>query len=399
MIERAEALERPQLRAEALRDLAYLLERTGRHPEARAAARTARDLFTRLGAENELRKLARHDWHGDFAAELRGSLEPLHEAQRLADAGRYAQLLAYLDRRPQEQLERSPTLALLYGIAHSRLGRLDSGQQWVMIALARARARGDRVLEVRALNVCGAIALERGGIHEATHFLTAAREEAMHEGDLATVGRCSNNLGIVANMQGNYGSAIGEYTMAIAAYDRARFPKGAAESRHNLGLTFRDQGDLTAAMEAAEQAYLDAQWVGDQSLIAQALAGRAEIHVAQREPELALRDVERALEIHRDLGDPVREAEDLRILAGAMASGGQTAEAQRILRDVIDRATKHCRPLLAAAAQRDLAILLHSAGDDAAARAVAEPASATFRRLGAKVDADILDSMLAGSTA
>src|SRR6266571_4840365 len=161
VIERAEAHRRPQLLAEATRDLAALLRRTGRLAEAEAAARTARAIFTGLGAEGEIRNLAAHQWDADFAAELGRSLEPLHEAQELADAGRYADLLGYLGGRSQQELEQSPMLALLCGMGHSRLGRLRVGQGWATVALQRARALGDRTLEVRALNVCGVIALER----------------------------------------------------------------------------------------------------------------------------------------------------------------------------------------------------------------------------------------------
>src|SRR5205814_3253341 len=63
-----------------------------------------------------------------------------------------------------------------------------------------------------SLNVCGAVALERGGINEATLFFTRAQEEAMQDNDMASVGRCANNLGIIANLQGDYGRAVGAYT-------------------------------------------------------------------------------------------------------------------------------------------------------------------------------------------
>ena len=150
--------------------------------EAQAAALGAKAIFARLGAEAEIRNLANQEWDPDFAAKLGRSLEPLHEAQELADAGRYAQLVTYLNGRSQDELEQSPMLALLFGIAHSRLGRLDLGRQWARVALSRARVLGDRKVEVRALNVCGAVALERGGIDQATHFFTRAQEEESEEG-------------------------------------------------------------------------------------------------------------------------------------------------------------------------------------------------------------------------
>jgi len=394
VITRADGHRRPQLLAEATRDLAMILRQTGRNAEAQAAARTAQAIFARLGAEAEIRNLASQDWDDDFAAELGRSLAPLHAAQALADAGAYTELVAYLGGRTQDELEQSPMLALLCGIGHSRLGRLDVGQQWARVALSRARVLGDRTLEVRGLNVCGAIALERGGIGEATDFFTRAQEEAMQDSDMATLGRCANNLGIIANMQGDYGRAVGAYTRAIGAYQQARFPRGIAESQHNLAITYRDQGRLDDALQATDAAVREAERIGDQQLKAQALAGRAEIQVLRGEPELAMREAKRAVVVHRDLKDAVRETEDLRILAVALGRSGQRREAEAMFGEVIARATKHERPLLVATAQRDLAYLLAREGDAAGATDAAQTARATLDRLGAKVEVEHLDALL-----
>src|SRR3989442_249087 len=235
--------------------------------------------------------------------------QELQVAQTLADAGHYAELLTYLGERSQDELEQSPMLTLLCGIAHGRLGRLDLGQQWAMVAQLRARLLRDRTLEVRALNVCGAIALEGGGISEATYFFTRAQEEALRDNDMATVGRCANNLGIIANMQGDYGRAVGAYTRAIAAYQKAQYERGIVETQHNLGISYREQGQLDKAMQAADTAVREAGRLGDRRLQAQAIAGRAEIRVAYAEPELAIPEAERALAMHRDLRDAVLQTE------------------------------------------------------------------------------------------
>ena len=395
VIAQAEGQGRPHLLAEATRDLAVVLRQIGRNAEARGAARTAKALFSQLGAEAEIRNLARRDWDDDFAAELRRSLEPLHDAQALADAGRYAELVTYLAARPQTELDQSPMLALLCGIGHSRLGRLDVGRQWARAALSRAQAVGDRTPEVRALNVCGVIALERGGISEATHFFAQAQEEAMQNNDIATVGRVANNLGAIAHLQGDYGSAVGAHTRAIAACQKAGYGRGVAESQHNLAIAYREQGQLDEAMEAADAAVQEAERLGDHQLKAQAIAGRAEIRIARGEADLAIREAEYALVAHRELRDAVREAEDLRILAVALGNAGRTNEAGAMLREVIERATEHDRPLLVASAQRDLAPVLARQGDVAAARGVAQAARATFERLGATAEIRKLDAVLA----
>jgi len=57
VIARAYDLDRPLLVADATRDLAFLLRKSGRAGEAREAAQAARVLFSQLGAEAEVRKL------------------------------------------------------------------------------------------------------------------------------------------------------------------------------------------------------------------------------------------------------------------------------------------------------------------------------------------------------
>src|SRR6266700_6062914 len=255
---RAELHARLLLLGEATRDLALVLQRAGRTGEAQAAAQSAKAIFARMGAESEIRKLADQGWDEAFAAELRGQLAPIHVAQQFADAGRYAELLTYLEQRSKDELEESALLTLLLGIAHSRLGRLEVGQQWAMVAQLRARSLKDRMMEVRALNVCGAIALERGGIDEATYFFTRAQEEATDDNDMATVGRCANNLGVIANMQGDYKRAVVAYTRAIAAYEQAHFARGVAEALRikagALGLAGRRKEAETMLRHVIERA-------------------------------------------------------------------------------------------------------------------------------------------------
>lgn len=216
---------------------------------------------------------------------------------------------------------------------------------------------------------------------------------------MATVGRCANNLGIIANMQGDRKRAMGAYTRALAAYQQAGYDRGVVESQHNLGIAYREEGRLDHATHAADAAVQHAERLGDQALRAQALAGRAEIRIARGEGELAVQDAQGALTAHRALKDAVRETEDLRILAVALGLAGKTPDAEAMLRDVIDRATEHERPLLVASAERDLAQLLAHRGDVAAAKAVAQEARVAFDRLGARAELEKLDALLETASA
>ena len=265
---------------------------------------------------------------------------------------------------------------------------------WALTALMRARATGDRSVEVRALNVSGAVAMEQGGINEAIHYFARAQEEAMREGDLATVGRAANNLGIIANMRGEHGRAIGSFTAALGAYQRARNDRGVAESHHNLGIAYRDQGNLKDALGAADEAVRQATRAEDASLRAQAIAGRAEIRTASGDAELAIREARLAIDAHRALQDHVRVTEDQRILANALAAAGYVDDATALLEDVIAQADTYRRPLLVGITQRDLAELAFRRGHTGEARDLAQRARGVLDQLGASAEVAKLDRLL-----
>jgi hypothetical protein len=110
--------------------------------------------------------------------------------------------------------------------------------------------------------------------------------------------------------------------------------------------------------------------------------------------QFARREIERVLETRRELGDVIQEAEDLRVLAGALAAMEQTADAARMLCDVIERAEEHGRPLLAAQAERDLAWLLHRAGRPSESTEAARKARVRFNQLRAEAEAKKLEELL-----
>jgi tetratricopeptide (TPR) repeat protein len=314
--------------------------------------------------------------------------------RQLVETGRFAEVVRFLRDQSYTRLESNPELALLFGIALARIGRQLEGRHWTLTALRSAQGRGLGDVEARAFNAVGALAFEAGDMEEAKEHWLKARTIATRGGDYATVGRCSNNIGILENLLGRYGEAVGAYTVAIAAYERSLFPHGAAESQHNLAITHRDQGNLRDALEAANCAVEGAREIQDTELLARALAGRAEIRVGFGEAEAAMQDIEEALELHREMEDVVDEAEDLRILGLAVAAGEDMDRAEAVLRDTIMRARRFERPLLQAAARRDLAGLLTGQGRVEEAQVLATAALDQFEQCGAAAEVRKLNRML-----
>lgn len=325
---------------------------------------------------------------------MRKSLAQLKKALELSESGQHAAVVAYLGEFPSEEIEQSPTLALLLGSARARLGQIDEGQRQVDLALASSQKRGDRNVEFRALNARGAIALMRGQVDEAEQFFTRSLNAAKREGDDATVGRCSNNLGIIEHYRGQYGRALSSYNIALAAFQQAGLKHGLAEVEHNMGITYRDQRFLPRAREQAERAVRAAKEVGDGTLSASTLAIQAEAWVLSGDVELARRQIDEALAVHRELGDELEITDDLLILARVVAAEGNAEEGERLLREVIERADREKRPRMVAVGHRDLAHLLASVNRADEATDAARTARVTYSDFGAVGEIQKLDDFI-----
>ena len=310
------------------------------------------------------------------------TLALLHEARQLADSGRHAGVVQYLRNRASALLTTSPTLALLYGTALARLGQHDRGAHWVELAIKGAGDRADRAVRRRALNVRGAIALDNGQVQRARTAFAEGLKAARADGDHGMTGKCATNLGIIANMQGDYDDAVSRYTTALASFEQASLPWGIVVTRHNLAITLRDRGEFLEAFETADRAVTEAGPLGDRALSAQTLAGRAEMRLPIGDARVARPEIEHALSEHRELGDVVGAAEDLRIKAMVLAALDQMPDAVGLLTDVIVRAKAHGRPLLRATAHRDLALLSHQMGQATPTRKHAAEALEIFSRMG-----------------
>src|SRR2546427_6144663 len=189
------------------------------------------------------------------------------KARALAAAGHHAAVVEFLGTRDQSELE-DPTLALLYGIAQARLGRHEQGLEWIDRALNRARQLREHGVERHALNARGAIALVSGNLTEAADFCTQALMAASRDGDHATTGRASNNLGIISHLRGRHAEAISSWEIAAAAFHRAGMQTGVADCQHNLANAYREQNAFDKALATADQAVAAAEATRDETLFA-----------------------------------------------------------------------------------------------------------------------------------
>lgn len=308
--------------------------------------------------------------------------DPARELRGLLATGRFREALDVY-RRIGTGASR-PETALLAATAATRLGELSEARELAREAERQYAARADADGRMRTSNLLGAIAFENGNLVEAEAAFGRALELSRELEDGLMAARTSNNLASVAHLRGNTDRALSLYRAALLEYQRLGDHRGTAETYHNLGLTFRELAVRLDSDSASAEAVRHAELVGERSLLALAVVGRAECHLDAGEPEVAALEVERAASLAGAAGDEIGGAEAGRLRARIAMAEGEAAHALDAAETARATAARigslllqgECAALAAAALER------LDRPSEAAARK--NEAAGIFRRLGAK---------------
>ncbi len=257
---------------------------------------------------------------------LSDSERPAQTLRELLAAGRYQEALGAYRVLARAEASQAPELQLMGATAATRLGDFSAGVALAESALGQFRARADADGRMRTLNLLGVIAIENGRLDEAESCLGDALTLARQLGDGLMEARSSNNLASIADMRGRGELALSLYRVALLSYQRLGDRRGAVETYHNLGLTFRQLERWQEAEDATGRAVHHAGVLGERALLALALTGRAETALGRGGIDVARREAERAAQLARQAADPVGEA-DVGRLRGLIELAGGDAEA------------------------------------------------------------------------
>src|SRR5205823_5236614 len=114
--------------------------------------------------------------------------------------------------------------------------------------------------------------------------------------------RAEQNLGILANIQGDFDEALARYGRSLAAYCESNDDHGRAIAYHNLGMASADRARYDEAECYFRQSHEIAERTGDAYLGGLCLVNHAKVHVARERYENARRDAEAALAVFDQLG-------------------------------------------------------------------------------------------------
>ena len=247
-----------------------------------------------------------------------------------------------------------------------------------------AVASGAQDLAADASNALAGFALERGELGSASELYRSALKLANQ--NRALVGKIEQNLGIIANIRGNWEEALDHYQRSLEAYGSISDQRGCAIAHHNLGMIHAKRKQWQDADRHYRSCHGLAEAAGDRHLGGLAAMNRAEVRLAIDDFEGARAGAEQALRIFNEIEARRDKAGAHRLLGMVFRRRGQMALAESHLRSALEIAASTECPLTEADAAKELAHLYQAQRRPDAALKLLERARAVYQRLEASPD-------------
>lgn len=303
---------------------------------------------------------------------------------RLDDAMRqYAMASADSGSRRQDVAARAEALRRHASIRRRR-------QEYEMAAAlcresyATAMSAGLSTSAANALNGLGIVHSERGEWSDATTALNDALALGGH--DPTVRGHAEQNLGIIANIQGDFETALQRYRQSLDAFRAADDDRGAATAYHNLGMISADRQRWDDAYRYFDSSIALADKLSDIQLRAMVLLNRTEVHIARERYDEARAGAEEALRIFAQLGVRQGKSEAYKFLGMVYRETGATELAKSRLQSAIAFASEGGAVLEEAEATRELALLYRRLDCNHEALTLLNTAHRLFQQHGARAD-------------
>lgn len=277
-----------------------------------------------------------------------GSDRRLEEARRLLRVNDARGLVTLLGDLEKADLIAEPELGFLLATGLRRVGESARAFEIVGDISPACDRRGRDQLWRSRLNLEAALRLERGEAAEAETAWQTLTEDATFADDAAMLARAHNNLGIICTLQGRWEEALANYGRALAANHRLGDRRGLAQAHQNIAICYREVGFMRQADAHFRSAIDDALATASEDVAGRAEEERALLMLLQRDPRMARAAAERSLERLRRIGDTAGEGEALRVLGMIAIAESRPAEAERLLRQALQKAVSSRAALLEA---------------------------------------------------
>lgn len=186
------------------------------------------------------------------------------------------------------------------GIVHAERGAPDEAISLFEQSLAAAESGSLKDEMVAAHISLANVEMLRGNLEKAAEGFLVAREDAEGTGNDRLVAQIDQNLGTIANIQGNVAIALLSYRSALERYRKLGDDFTATRALNNMGMAHVDLSEWEAAETCYAEAAEIASRTGDAMMVGQVELNRAELHIKRRRYEAASESVDRSLQVfHR----------------------------------------------------------------------------------------------------
>jgi tetratricopeptide (TPR) repeat protein len=315
----------------------------------------------------------------------------------LIATGEYEQARSALERSlnlvPNDRPELRAGVLSKLGIIHCLQGQIERGKSFFL----QAQAIYQRTLnhwQLVAIKVnLGLVMHITGDWPSAVAEYQQGLDLAKQLGNIVRQHQLALNLGALQMNLGDTDAAFAHLSQSLQLAQKYRLHENAVYTLASLA----DLHIRLADWPAAEHALTEAEALGLQLDIKHQLTevyrGWVQVKIARNEYVSALEDAGRALDISRELEDPLAEGTSLRALGQALRADEQRAEALAALERSL--ALLSDDPYETARTQMQLGLALRDDGNTESGTAMLREARATFARLGAKRDLAEVDILLA----
>ncbi len=300
--------------------------------------------------EDSVARLARASLEAGRRQELAGRTDAAEVAY---EAGwRYGAAAGDL----QVESESLRRLAVIRHHQHRHFDAISMAQQ------SLAAAVGARVPELcaEAMNAIAGIHIDRGELADARRVLGEALLPAA--GLAPVLGKIEQNLGIVANIQGNLEAADEHFDRALAAFGAVGDDRGRAVVYCNLGLVAIERRLWAEAEGFLDKGLTLAAGANDLRLIGICHLNRAEVLLGQGRYEAAREAVDLARTFFHRIGSLAEEADAYHLSGRVYRATGRRDMAETMLKTAIELAQRSGAVRCEAESCRDLAEWIGEAG-------------------------------------
>lgn len=255
-------------------------------------------------------------------------------AQEEEKAGRRASARSAYEQallRAETPEDASKISSIIRWIARTHLmdGDSDAALECLEAALAIAETNGDDAAAGNAINLQGNVRWQLGDLDEAERLYLVARNRAIRAGDAKLAAMTAQNLGVLANIRGDYTAAEFQYKASLEDYRSLNLKTDICIALNNLGLLFTKLKRYDEAEKVLLEGVQICELDGDVMARTQLDINLAELWVERKEFVRAHGAVRKALAAAAQSGDGSAIGKATKLLGVIARETGSFDEAEQ----------------------------------------------------------------------